>query len=252
MSDFYRYVYFDEEGVKVAPWMRDYVAPPEHTRRYSVNNQPVVQDQQRYHLHLITRNKSAAGARLLEIGCGRGDFLRLARSAGFVCAGVEPSSTAVSESRRSGLDVHEGSLEVLPAAIRESRWDVVFLSHVFEHLNEPRKAAYSLRDLLTDDGIVVLEVPNQFKSYAGMIRAALTKAGLRSTPSTIYSIHHLSFFSLRQLEKVFRDSGFHVLGYSWSAKDWRSVSGIARAAVELLGETVARQGSNIQLVATPR
>ena len=53
------------------------------------------------------------GARLLDLGCGNGKFLTLARSGGWDVLGVDPDPKAVMVARSRGLDVRLGGVEVL-------------------------------------------------------------------------------------------------------------------------------------------
>src|SRR5262249_46282982 len=51
------------------------------------------------------------GIRLLDVGCGGGSFLRIARRLGAIVVGVEPSEFGASQTRRQGIDVFHGTLD---------------------------------------------------------------------------------------------------------------------------------------------
>jgi SAM-dependent methyltransferase len=75
-----------------------------------------------------------SGARVCEIGCGRGISLDVLRSVGFVVAGIEPSHSGSCYARNRGLDVLTGTF---PSISPEGIWDAVVLSHVVEHVSDP-------------------------------------------------------------------------------------------------------------------
>ncbi|MCW1932088.1 class I SAM-dependent methyltransferase [Pararhodobacter zhoushanensis] len=96
----------------------------------------------------------------LEIGCGDGDRMRTFGPHLKSVRGVEPDPRAVAVARSRGLDVREGTAESLPAAIRSSLYDLIVFSHVLEHTLDPVLALANARDLLSDNGVMSVEVPN--------------------------------------------------------------------------------------------
>ncbi|WP_334193772.1 class I SAM-dependent methyltransferase [Pararhodobacter sp.] len=96
----------------------------------------------------------------LEIGCGDGDRMRTFGPHLRHVRGVEPDPRAVRVARERGLDVMEGTAERLPEAVRDRRYDLVVFSHVLEHTLDPVLALANARDLLTEGGVMSVEVPN--------------------------------------------------------------------------------------------
>jgi hypothetical protein len=74
---------------------------------------------------------SKSGARALDIGCGNGAWLSLAKWAGWEVSGVEPDPVALAQGRSHGLDVRPslGDFEADTAG-----FDYITLSHVIEHV----------------------------------------------------------------------------------------------------------------------
>jgi SAM-dependent methyltransferase len=98
-------------------------------------------------------------ARLLDVGCGNGGFLQLARSAGWVVQGVDFDAVAVSTARSLGLDIRQGGLELLQECEDESfAW--ISLSHVLEHVHSPMLWLHELHRLLEPGGTLWLQTPN--------------------------------------------------------------------------------------------
>lgn len=98
-------------------------------------------------------------ARILDIGCGNGGLLLTLRAAGFTdLVGMDPSPGCVARLRADGIDGVSATLDTLPADI--GCFDLVILSHVLEHLLDPRSALQALQKLLSDKGLLYLETPD--------------------------------------------------------------------------------------------
>ncbi len=95
--------------------------------------------------------------RLLEIGCGHGGFVRLAREMGWEATGTELSPWVVDFVRRAfDVPVHRGRLETLAL---EPGFRCIAAFDVLEHLNDPEETVRRAADLLAPDGVLVLQTP---------------------------------------------------------------------------------------------
>lgn len=101
------------------------------------------------------------GGRLLDVGCGNGDFLAVAQCCGWAAVGVDPDPRAVEQARSRGLQAIPGGIdEIVQAESGESGFEVITLSHVIEHLHEPRHVLAQCLRLLKPGGRLWLETPN--------------------------------------------------------------------------------------------
>lgn len=98
------------------------------------------------------------GARLLDVGFGSGAFLEFARAKGWQVAGVDFDPQTVESARARGLDVRKGGIEAF--SDEAGTFDVVTISHVIEHVPDPRRLLESAFLLLKNDGVLWLETPN--------------------------------------------------------------------------------------------
>jgi 2-polyprenyl-3-methyl-5-hydroxy-6-metoxy-1,4-benzoquinol methylase len=140
------------------------------------------------------------GARLLDVGCGEGAFLEWARAAGWEAVGVEPDPAAVAAARSRGLTVHAGTVEALRS--EASSFDVVTLSHVLEHVHDPRALLKSIRDLLKPGGLLWLDTPN------------ITSVGCRLFGANWLGLdppRHLVLFNHPTLRSLLESLGFTVI-----------------------------------------
>ena len=102
--------------------------------------------------------KPKAGMRLLDVGCGNGQFLCRAQSAGWNVVGVDFDSQAVEEARSNGIDIRLGCVESLPPSIE--KFDVITMAHVIEHVHQPLEVLKSCYSLLKQGGFLWIETPN--------------------------------------------------------------------------------------------
>ena len=108
----------------------------------------------------VTRN-IRAGATILEIGAGRGEFAEQARSNGYEYIGVEPSASMRSVWVARGFRVLERPVPEIDLADEEV--DLVYSSAVIEHLeNYPTVLKFfkEARRVLREGGIISSIVPN--------------------------------------------------------------------------------------------
>ncbi len=99
-----------------------------------------------------------AGGRLLDLGFGSGTFLELVREGGWAVTGADPDPIVVQTARERGLDVRQGGIEAF--SDQAGSFDVVTLSHVIEHVSNPRDTLRSAYNLLKPGGTLWICTPN--------------------------------------------------------------------------------------------
>lgn len=102
--------------------------------------------------------KPTLGQKLLDIGCGNGSFLELAKAAGWDVAGIDPDPSAVNAARQRGLQVATGSITLYDGEL--NCFDAITLSHVIEHLHHPEQVIQAAHRLLKPDGTLFVDTPN--------------------------------------------------------------------------------------------
>ena len=172
--------------------------------------------------------------RLLDVGCGKGSFLRAARDRGWRCFGVEISPQASNDARRMGLDVTTGGFEYVDYP--DNFFDVITMYHVLEHLHDPREALGKAYQLLKSGGLLVVAVPN-FDSLQAKI--------FRQRWYHLDAPRHLYHFTPRTLKMLLHDeAGFKVLETRWFSveQDWAGIAGSIHPKLVpgiLLGGTIS-------------
>ena len=179
------------------------------------------------------------GARLLDVGCGEGGFLEWARAAGWEPVGVEPDPAAVAAAQSRGLTVHAGTVEALRS--EASSFDVVTLSHVLEHVHDPRALLESIRNLLKPNGLLWLDTPNI--SSIGRRLFGPTWLGL-DPPRHLVLFNHSTLRALLEslgFTVIRRFSRFEVCGLTFGMSER-----IGNGSRDPLGETARSLGVRLR------
>ena len=144
--------------------------------------------------------RPAVSARLLDVGCGNGTFLRDMRAAGWEVWGIDPDPQAVATARETGASVEQGLLtdETFPP----ESFDAVTLSHVIEHLPDPAATLSICRRLLKPGGVLWVATPNL--DSQGHARFGEHWRGLEPP-------RHLVLFTARALTGLLDRLGFEVV-----------------------------------------
>ncbi|WP_298883044.1 class I SAM-dependent methyltransferase [uncultured Polaribacter sp.] len=109
-------------------------------------------------LSLINSFKTSSKS-ILDIGAGTGDFLKVCKDNGWTTEGTEPSIDAVNIAAQKGVFLKQSLDE-----IENKKYDVITLWHVLEHVEMFSDYVTKLKNLLKEDGKLIIAVPN-FKSY---------------------------------------------------------------------------------------
>jgi SAM-dependent methyltransferase len=151
----------------------------------------------------ICRRHLPPGGTFLEIGCATGDVLAELVDEFPVVRGIELSEEACAVARRRGLDVFCGTLEEFET---DERFDVVFMSHVIEHVLDPVATVARIAELLRPGGVLYLETPN-----VGSLDARLWKQrwGLIHYP------RHLYLFDRTTVARLLESAGLQPEGVHW-------------------------------------
>jgi SAM-dependent methyltransferase len=167
--------------------------------------------------------------RLLDVGCGYGDFLAGARQSGFEACGTElDPGQAERAAQASGAEVRAGDLET--CGFEPESFGVITMWHVLEHLPDPLGALRSARELLKPGGMVVVAVPDAGSWAARLFRGYWAGYDMP---------RHLTDFSSETLEDVLSRSGFQPVSRSYFMGTFDNV----RISTEFLIKGKTRPGT---------
>jgi len=96
--------------------------------------------------------------RLLDVGCGAGEWITVMRDFGWEVEGLDFDENAARVGRANGLKVHCGALE--EQDFPSDSFDAVTLNHVIEHVPDPISTLTECARVLKKGGKLVLATPN--------------------------------------------------------------------------------------------
>ena len=118
---------------------------------------PTRQQRAAHAIRHLPAPKSADSA-LLDVGCGNGDFVKIASGLGFRSIGIDFDQKAVASGRLAGFDLRVGTLA--GCSLISDSFEHITASHVLEHLHEPKEAVLELYRLLRPGGRLWVCQPN--------------------------------------------------------------------------------------------
>ena len=139
-------------------------------------------------------------ARLLDVGCGSGAFLDVARSLGYAGTGIDISSGAIATCRERGLHAIEG--DVLSHDFGEP-FDLVTMWDFLEHLRDPALFVRRAFDLLRSGGILVVKTPGM-----GRLTIELARVNKRVLPVILHAPHHVQYWTPGSIDSILSRAGF--------------------------------------------
>jgi SAM-dependent methyltransferase len=161
--------------------------------------------------------------RVLDVGCGTGQFGRLLRSRGHHITGVELVHEAA-EQARSWLDhVETLDVEAEPFPFPPAAFDAIVFADVLEHLIDPWRVLREAVELLAPDGVVVASIPN-LQNIDVMRRLLRGRWDYRERGITDFG--HLRFFTLHTIRGLFAQAGLEIVhvGHRYRRSWWRAMA----------------------------
>lgn len=146
--------------------------------------------------------KIRSGTSLLDIGCGTGEFLLEMKNHGWKVYGIEPSEEASQFARTTyKLDVQNGSLDIENMQSLPGPFDVITLWHALEHIHRPLDALALIREKLSDEGLLLIALPNIDSFDAGVYKKGWIALDVP---------RHLLHFTSKSLSSILKRSGLEV------------------------------------------
>lgn len=139
--------------------------------------------------------------RFLDVGCGEGFALAFFQRMGWQSEGLDYGVAGLENHHPELRDiVSTGNLTVLLTERIQAglRYDLVWLSHVLEHSPDPPGLLTGIQRILSDSGVLVVKVPNDFSAF----QIALMRAGHINRPFWVAPPAHLAYFGRESLEQV--------------------------------------------------
>lgn len=149
--------------------------------------------------------------RVIDVGCGNGHLLAVAKKLGWEVFGTEFTDQAVQLCKQKGIHMQEGVLD--PKNYEPNSFDCLFFVEVIEHINNPLEELAKFHKLLRPGGVLYITTPN-FISYASRT--------LKSKWTCVEYPEHLTYYTPSTLNKILVKSGFKKISLNTTGLSYSS------------------------------
>ena len=152
----------------------------------------------------------------LEIGCSDGSLLLLLEQYGFDVWGYEPDmKMAELANQRISKTQRKIKHDMFPGEeLEENTYNFIGSSHVFEHIADPITHLGQIRISLKKDGILFMEVPNEYTRLRDFLCPGARILG------------HLYYYSPKSLETLLKNNGFEIVNLATCGKNVNQIKKI--------------------------
>lgn len=150
--------------------------------------------------HIFVLGHLRKDSKILEVGCGKGEFLKLLVSNGIHAVGLDTNLKAVETAHLEGLNVIGKDIYDY-SSFTDEKFDIICHFQVLEHIPEPLHFLETCVKLLKPDGVLFVATPNQdsFIKYAPF-------------PLLNMPPHHQGRWSVSTFQKVSQLLNFELTG----------------------------------------
>lgn len=187
-----------QEDLDLDAYYKDYIYTPGNSA-YANEFMKITADK------LIERGYVKQNSHILEIGSGDGTQLLHFVNKGIAVTGVEPSTPLVKMSNSAGVNTIEAMFnDELAESLtsKNQRFDAVLIQYTFDHLTQPVSFLKQVRNLLTKEGVLLIEV-HDFEKILDRNEACL------------FTHEHSIYPSKDSLTKLLESYGLMVLEYDF-------------------------------------
>lgn len=188
---------------------------------------------------------------VLDIGSGMGTFLYAAKPVYKEAVGLD-----VSKQMASFVEKHLGVkvfVQQFESFTYPTKFSLIHMSHVIEHVPDPNLWLRKAKEMLDEDGILVINVPNKF-SFSFRLQHLFVKLGLKKQFSDAWSDpsrtpDHLFEPTARAMKYLLQQNNYEILEYyTYSRKDPASNSSLKSK----LFNRGLKIGSNLAFITRPK
>lgn len=149
------------------------------------------------------------GKKILEVGCGQGEFLRIWKNYDVRAVGIEFDQESVNKARAEALEVYKAFAENAETEIPEAPFDAFLQFNFLEHQPHPNEMLQCIYNNLTEEGVGLITVPSLEyilqNGYYELIK------------------DHIAYYSKETLKLLFQKNGFEIVDSCIINKDTHSV-----------------------------
>lgn len=169
---------------------------------------------------------------VLDVGCGNGIISLQLGKEGYAVHGIDMSDKSIGNAKQKNpfTNVTFSVMDAETMRASGQRYDAIVCSEVLEHLNQPGALLKQLLEILNDNGILLVTVPNGKGPRESLVTKPFLKLRKKNnwawrsviqvkktlgySGTTIQSdadnLDHIQFFTKTELERLSKDNGFKI------------------------------------------
>lgn len=161
-------------------------------------------------INFILENIPDSNLKILDIGCWDGSYAIRYKKKTNAIYGIESSVAAYKKALKKGIIVEQGDF-MEKIFFKNMKFDLIVAGEIIEHVFDTDLFLRKIRDLLKDNGILILTTPN----VASLPRRLLLLLGLNPMLENRTIINesagHIRYFTFKDMYKILDDNGFNIL-----------------------------------------
>jgi 2-polyprenyl-3-methyl-5-hydroxy-6-metoxy-1,4-benzoquinol methylase len=155
---------------------------------------------------------------VLDVGCSSGSFGEvLTNEWDCLVDGIEINEKDAMLASKKLRKVYRLNIETDNLKIITQRYDAIYFGDVIEHLVDPVNALKNVKKILKPNGRIIFSIPNMAHL---MIRLELLKGDFEYTETGILDKTHLHFYTLKEIQRIFSESGYEIKKIDYTIKDY--------------------------------
>jgi 2-polyprenyl-3-methyl-5-hydroxy-6-metoxy-1,4-benzoquinol methylase len=188
LKDYYNQKYFQNESGN-------------YRSKYTHDEYTYLKNKEVRKIYILENFLNISKSSLLDVGCGEGFSLCHFHAVGWDVLGIDFSDYGIKKNNPDMINnfIQGDLIEKMKDLIdHEQTFDVITLNNLLEHVVDPNHTIDLTLKLLTDNGILIIEVPNDFSNY----QSSLKKSNFINENYWIAYPDHLSYFNRESLNNL--------------------------------------------------
>ncbi len=152
-----------------------------------------------YNMGLCSIEKYTANSNILDIGCSSGVFLDSAKKRGWITSGIELNKKEFELTQKKGHKAYNALLENIEF---DEKFSAITMWDVFEHIKDGKEFLSRVKKLLTNDGVIFLQIPSS-DSLAAKI--------LQEKCNMFDGLEHVNLYGVETIKLLAKKCGLKVI-----------------------------------------
>lgn len=149
----------------------------------------------------------------LEVGCRGASYSKLLKNTfpGLETWGIEPETEQLLvEEAKSNLDIFINEyLNSNTKDLPKKYFDLIVFNDVLEHMYDPWDVLMASKNLLTENGIIIMSIPNV--RHKSILKNLLFHDNFEYREEGLTDITHIRFFTKKTIIKMMEDCGYKII-----------------------------------------